>query len=135
MMKHEIKKLQRIVQVTDLLYRQRVVEVAEASGRCMQLAASASRVEQFIEAPISGGSKLQEFALLRAARLRQDLASANRELEKSREEAGAALVSVKGAQRVLREMQSNADRAAAERALNEILEGSLRPSGPLDQLR
>ena len=135
MTKRDIRKLQRIVQVTNLLYRQRVVDVAEASGRRAELAAAASRVETFIEAPIGNGSKLQEFALLRAARLRQDLRSANRELEQGFEETGTALVNVKGAQRVLREMQSNADREAAERALNEILEGSLRPSGPLDQLR
>ena len=135
MIKRDIRKLQRIVQVTALLYRQRIVEVAEARARCAELAAAASRVAQLIDAPLSDGARLQEFALARAARLRQDLASANRELANGLETAGAALVTVKGAERVLRAMQSNADREAAERALNEILEGPLRRSVSLDPLR
>ena len=135
MIKRDIRKLQRIVQVTALLYRQRIVEVAEARARCAELAAAASRVAQLIDDPLGDGARLQEFALLRAARLRQDLASANRELANGLETAGAALVTLKGAERVLRAMQSNADREAAERALNEILERPLRRSGSLDPLR
>ena len=135
MAKRDLEKLQRIVQVADLLYRQRIAEVAEARGRCVELAAAASRVAQFIEAPLGEDARLQEFAVLRAARLQQELRGADRDVEKSLEDAGAALVSAKGAERLLGARQSQARREAAERALNEILEGALRPLGRPSQMR
>lgn len=121
----QIRKLRRLVRVTNLLYRLEAAEVAKLQGERSSLLDSMESAAHRLDAEDVSAFDAN-LAIAWAAKRRQELVRADTLLEDRLKAAGSALASFKGAESRLSSEQDKLDRAAELSALEQIIENVVR---------
>ena len=117
-----IEKLRRLVRVTEILYAQQVAELAKMSQARDDIALSAECARGCIDSGDAGGALFPQLTIARAARLRKQLLDCDGKLAAQLEIASSALAGLKAAASSLEDERSKVERAATERALEDIID-------------
>lgn len=130
----QLKKLRRLVRVTNLLYRQEAAEVAKLQGERSSLLESMESAAQRLDAETTSAFDAG-LALAWAARRRHELTKTDSDLEDQLKIAGAALASLKGAESRLENEQSRLERESERRTLEQVIENVVQRSARFGQDR
>ena len=117
-----IDRLQRLVRITGLIYRQQSVEVARLRAEQADLERASEGAAGMLDRSSAMPPVVVRLALLRALRTRQQVDQANARLGAQLETASAALGGLKSAESRLADEARRLDRATAERALDDLME-------------
>lgn len=121
-----ISTLRRLVRVTELLYRQQAVQVAQLSQARAEISRLAASAEGFLDGDYAALATLPELAVARAARLRRLLVESDGSLEARIDIASGALAGFKGAESRLSAERARASQAANDRSLDEVIDFVVR---------
>jgi hypothetical protein len=117
-----VDRLQRLVRITGLIYRQQAAEVARLRAESHGISDEVGAAVACFERGSDGNVVLAQLSLARAARLRREGGEGEQRLGAQIEVAGAAFAGSKSAEGLLAQARSSADRAQSRLDLDDVLE-------------
>jgi len=116
------RRLDRAVKLSRLLYRRETAELARMSLASMEKAQSAEAAQSLLDGDPPVADFLSELAIARAARARRELNAAEARLQAQLQLAIDVMTKLRGAETLLDTETTQAERVAAGRALDEVIE-------------
>jgi hypothetical protein len=120
-------RLNRLVRVTQLIYRREAAELTRTQLEAREADEIVAETERRLEEPLEGGDFLSQLALARAARARKCLADANARVYLQLESAKDAMSKKKGIESECDSQAVEMQRQLSARESDELLERISHP--------
>jgi len=120
-------RLQRLVRVTQIIYRREAAELARRQLEAREAGETMTEAERRLDAPLSAGDFLSQLSIVRAANARQKLAHAATQVEAQLDTTLDAMSKNKGAEAELDTQSKEMRKHIADRDGDELLERIGRP--------